>query len=149
MNVVVDTAGAKVRALIDQWQAAWNASDMTAMWGLATEDVHWVNVVGMHWRGKAEVQTAHQAYFDAIFKDRTCKLEEIESITALPGEALIAVVRWWFAGFRQPDGVMREASADRMTLILVPRGDSLAIAHGANVHVDAQAAAHDPIKRAA
>ena len=34
------------------------------MWQLATDDVHWVNVVGMHWRGKAEVQKAHQVYFD-------------------------------------------------------------------------------------
>jgi ketosteroid isomerase-like protein len=33
---------------------------MNAMWQLATDDIHWVNVVGMHWHGKAEVQKAHQ-----------------------------------------------------------------------------------------
>jgi hypothetical protein len=33
-------------------------------------------------------------------------------------------------------------------LILVPRGEGLAIAHGANVPIDEEAAAHDPIKRA-
>ena len=33
---------------------------MNAMWQLATNDIHWVNVVGQHWRGKAEVQKAHQ-----------------------------------------------------------------------------------------
>jgi hypothetical protein len=49
------------------------------MWQLATDDIHWVNVVGMHWRGKAEVQKA------LLFKSRSCKLEEIESIEALPG----------------------------------------------------------------
>ncbi|MGE3702625.1 MAG: hypothetical protein AB7G08_28245 [Hyphomicrobiaceae bacterium] len=27
---------------------------MTAMWQLATDDIHWVNVVGMHWRGIAD-----------------------------------------------------------------------------------------------
>jgi hypothetical protein len=31
-------------------EAAWNASDMNAMWQLATDDIYWVNVVGMHWQ---------------------------------------------------------------------------------------------------
>jgi len=63
MVAITDSAGAKVKVVLDGWEAAWNASDMTAMWRLATDDVHWVNVVGMHWRGKAEVQKAHQVYF--------------------------------------------------------------------------------------
>src|SRR5271157_1297059 len=75
----------KVEAAVSGWEAAWNAADMNAMWQLATDDVHWVNVVGMHWRGKADVQKAHQVYFDMMFKDRTAKLDEIESIEALPG----------------------------------------------------------------
>ena len=53
----------EVRAVLEAWEAAWNASDMTAMWQLATDDIHWVNVVGMHWRGKVEVQKAHQVFF--------------------------------------------------------------------------------------
>jgi uncharacterized protein (TIGR02246 family) len=61
MVAITDSAGAKVKVVLDGWEAAWNASDMTAMWRLATDDVHWVNVVGMHWRGKAEVQKASAA----------------------------------------------------------------------------------------
>ena len=137
----------KVKAVLNGWEAAWNASDMNAMWQLATENVHWVNVVGMHWRGKTEVQRAHQAYFDLMFKDRTAKLDEIESIEALPGGAVVTVVRWSFGGFRQPDGVMRAPGKDRMSLLMVPRGDGLAIAHGANVWIDAAAAKYDPIER--
>ncbi len=85
MVAINDSAGVKVKTVLDGWEAAWNASDMTAMWQLATDDVHWVNVVGMHWRGKAEVQKAHQVYFDLLFKGRSCKLDEIESIAPLPG----------------------------------------------------------------
>jgi uncharacterized protein (TIGR02246 family) len=84
----------EVRAVLDAWEAAWNAADMNAMWQLATDEIHWVNVVGMHWRGKAEVQKAHQVFFDLLFKNRSCKLEEVESIEALPGGAVVAVVRW-------------------------------------------------------
>jgi hypothetical protein len=50
MASVNDDMRGKVQALVGGWEAAWNAADMNAMWQLATEDVHWVNVVGMHWR---------------------------------------------------------------------------------------------------
>lgn len=147
MASITENAGEKVKAVLERWEAAWNASDMTAMWQLATDDIHWVNVVGMHWRGKVEVQKAHQSYFDLMFKDRSCKLDEIESIEALPGGAFVAVVRWSMGGFRRPNGMMRPPGKDRMSLVLVPRSEGLAIAHGANVPIDEEAAAHDPIKR--
>ena len=147
MVAIDDSVRAKVKAVLGQWEAAWNASDMNAMWQLATDDVHWVNVVGMLWRGKTEVQKAHQAYFDLLFKDRSCKLEAIESIEPLPGGAFVAVVRWSMGGFRRPTGQMRPPGKDRMSLVLVPRGEGLAIAHGANVPIDEEAEAHNPIKR--
>src|ERR1700730_19260776 len=94
----------KVRAVLDAWEAAWNASDMNAMWQLATDDIHWVNVVGMHWRGRAEVQKAHQVYFDLLFRWEVVQARGIESIEPLPG---VAVIRWAMGGYRQPTGVMR------------------------------------------
>lgn len=146
MAAISDDVRGKVTSVVKGWEAAWNSADMNAMWGLATDDVHWVNVVGMHWRGKTDVQRAHQVYFDMMFKDRSAKLDEIESIEALPGGAVVTVVRWSFGGLRQPDGVMRPPGKDRMSLVLAPRGDGLAIVHGANVHIDADAAKFDPIK---
>ena len=136
----------EVRAVLEAWEAAWNASDMTAMWQLATDDIHWVNVVGMHWRGKTEVQKAHQVFFDLMFKNRSCKLEEIESIEPLPGGAVVAVVRWSM-GYRRLNGEMKPPGRDRMSLVLIPRGEGLAIAHGANVPIDEVAEVHNPIKR--
>jgi hypothetical protein len=41
----------------------------------------------------------------------------------------VTVVRWSFGGFRQPAGVMRPPGEDRMSLVMVPRGNGLAIAH--------------------
>ena len=147
MAAVDDDTRSKVRVVVEAWEAAWNASDMDAMWRLATDDVHWINVVGMHWRGKSVVQRAHQAYFDLMFKTRSAKIDEIESIAPLPGGAATAVVRWAFGGFRAPDGQMRPPGKDRMSLVFVPRGDGLAITHGANVNIDASAAKFDPIQR--
>ena len=107
MPTIDNGAVAKVKAVLEGWEAAWNAADMNAMWQLATDDIHWVNVVGMHWRGKTEVQKAHQAFFDLMFKNRSCKLEEIESVKALPGGAFVAVVRWSMGGYRRLNGEVR------------------------------------------
>ena len=46
MAAITDSVTANVKAVLTEWEAAWNAADMTAMWQLATDDIHWVNVVG-------------------------------------------------------------------------------------------------------
>lgn len=141
-------AAAKVRQLADAYAAAWNASDMDAMAALYAPDVHWVNIVGMHWRGRDEVDRAHRAFFDIMFRGVPLKLEEVETITPLPGGAVVTVIRWAVGTFRTPAGDQMPPSRDRMTLVLVPAGDRLAIAHGANIQIDERAQASDPIKRA-
>jgi hypothetical protein len=37
MATINDSASAKVKAVLEAWEAAWNAADMTAMWQLATD----------------------------------------------------------------------------------------------------------------
>jgi uncharacterized protein (TIGR02246 family) len=141
----VGDAAAKVRRLLHCYAAAWNASDMDAMAKLYTDDIHWVNIVGMHWRGKAQVDRAHRVYFDIMFKGVPMTLDEIESVLVIPGGTTVAVVRWSVGAFRTPTGQQVPPSRDRMSLVLVPHGDSLLIAHGANIQIDELAQKSDPI----
>ena len=135
----------RVRRLVERYAAAWNASDMDAMAALYTRDVHWVNIVGMHWRGRTQVDQAHRAFFDIMFKDVPLTLQEIESIVPLPGGGVVVVIRWAVGAFRTPAGDQVPPSRDRMTLVLVPDGDGLLIAHGANIQIDERAQASDPV----
>ena len=48
-------------AIAAEWQAAWNAHDMSRMAALLTQDVDFVNVLGSHWKGRAEVERVHAA----------------------------------------------------------------------------------------
>ena len=43
---------AAVQAVLDRVAQAWNMHDMDAYVADMTPDVDWVNVVGMHWRGR-------------------------------------------------------------------------------------------------
>jgi len=134
----------KVRRLTGRYAAAWNASDMDAMAKLYATDVHWVNIVGMHWQGKAQVDHAHRVYFDIMFKGVPLSLEAIESIVVLPGGAVVAVIRWAVGAFKTPFGQEVPPSRDRMSLVLIPKGDDLVIAHGSNVQIDEKAQRSDP-----
>lgn len=136
----------QVADVLDAWLKAWNASDMDAMFSLFTEDAHWVNIVGMHWRGKPEVEQAHRIFFDVMFKGVPQSLEEIESVVPTPGDGAIVVARWAMGAFKTPEGQVNPPSRDRMTMVLVRRGGRLMIAHGANVAIVEAAQAFDPIR---
>lgn len=137
-----------VARLAADYAKAWNCSDMDAMTALYTDDVHWVNIVGMHWRGKAEVDKAHRIFFDKMFKGVPIALEEIESVTGLPGGAAVAVIRWSVGAFITPAGARVPPSRDRMTLVLVREGGTLLIKHGANIQIDELAQKSDPVTAA-
>ena len=136
-----------IERLIGAYEAAWNAADMTALAALNTADVHWVNVVGMHWQGFGDVARAHEIFCMSMFRDAPIRFEAIESHVYLSEGVSVAVVRWAMAAFEAPDGRAFPATRSRMTLVLVPRGDDLAIAHGANINIDPIAEPHDPIRR--
>lgn len=134
-----------VRALLDEYVAAWRAADAARMFAHATDDIHWVNVVGMHWRGKADVERAHHVYLTTIFKDVPMTLEEVESIVAIGADTLAVVARFDVGGYTTPGGFKAPASKDRMSLILLKTPQGLKIAHVANIQIVAAAAAHNPI----
>jgi uncharacterized protein (TIGR02246 family) len=138
---------AQVDALLRAHIDAWNREDLDTMFAAFTPDAHWVNIVGMHWRGRDEVARAHRAFFNIMFRGVKQRLIETESVTPLPGGGAVVVARLGVDAFRQPNGVVKPPSEDRLTLVLVPRGDGLAIAHGANVSIAAEAQAHDPARR--
>lgn len=127
------------------WVDAWNREDLDAMFALFTPDAHWVNIVGMHWQGRDAVEKAHRAYFEIMFRGVKQRLLATESLTPLPGGGAVVVARLAVDAFRQPNGVVKPPSEDRLTLVMVPRGDELAIVHGANVAIVAEAQQHDPV----
>lgn len=132
-------------ALLRVMEDTWNASDMDAMFAVATPDIHWVNVVGMHWQGHAAVKQAHVVFFDLMFRGVPLKLEAVEHVKALPGGLRLLVVRWLLGAYKTPSGVPRPPSQNRMSILAVPGPDGLLISHVANIEVNPHAARHNPV----
>lgn len=134
----------QVRRVVDEIVASWNAGDAERMFRLATDDVEWVNIVGMHWRGKAQVQAAHHAILTTRYKGVGETLEEIEAVRPIGDGAVIAVVRKRIDAMTAPDGAAIPATQNRLTLVFRRTPQGLRLAHGANVEIDARAARSNP-----
>lgn len=130
--------------LLRTMQDTWNRADVDAMFADAHPDLHWVNVVGMHWHGRAAVRHAHAVFFERMFRGVPLTLEAVESDRTLPGGVRLIVVRWLLGAFRTPAGDLRPAAQNRMTVVAVPGPSGLQIVHAANIEVDPHAAPHDP-----
>ena len=98
-------------------------------------------------QGRDAVEKAHRAYFEMMFRGVKQRLLATESLTPLPGGGAVVVACLAVDAFRQPNGVVKPPSEDRLTLVMVPRGDDLAIVHGANVEIVAEAQRHDPVAK--
>lgn len=133
-----------VRKVVAGFENAWNTHDMRAFGKLLREDAEWVNIVGMHWRGRTAVVAATTAFHETIFKNTGMKVDAVQTRSLGDGYA-IAVATITQDGFTTPSGEVRPKAQDRETFVLVKGPDGWKIAHGHNTVIDANAAKHDPV----
>ncbi|MES2924764.1 MAG: SgcJ/EcaC family oxidoreductase [Verrucomicrobiota bacterium] len=123
---------------------SWNTHDMQAFAKLLREDAEWVNVVGMHWRGRDAVVKAHAIFHEIMFKDCKLKTDEIES-RALGDDHAIAVVTSTQDAYTTPDGHVMPKGQTRLSLVLARSADGWKIVHAENVRINAEAVMNDPV----
>jgi uncharacterized protein (TIGR02246 family) len=96
-------AAVEVRRVIDAFADDWNRHDMVALAALFAADAEFVNVVGIWWRGRAEIQAAHELTHSNMFKSSRLRLLETQIRVPVEGIA-IARSRWQLEGHFGPDG---------------------------------------------
>jgi len=133
-----------ISKLIMAVEVAWNSHDMQAYGQLLHGDVVWINIVGMHWRGREDVVAAHVAFHETIFKDHSIKTDSVE-IRSIGEGVAIAVVTTTNDAFRTPDGNLMPKSQNRLSYVLAKDGEGWKIIHGHNVVVNAEAARNNPV----
>ena len=136
-----------IRAILDRQGDAWNRHDMDAFVADATPDVDWINVVGMHWKGRDTVRRAHAVMHAGLFAhSRMLPPEQGEMRQIAPNVVIETHVgRLEGVGLR-PDGKPYPDDGNLMTMVFVKSREGWRIAHAHNGHIDKQAAAHDPAK---
>ena len=94
---------AEVKRVVIAFAEAWNRHDMEAFAELFAPDAEFVNVVGMWWKGRAEIKVAHEFTHATMFKGS--RLTILETSVRFPAPQLaIARSRWRLENHVSPDG---------------------------------------------
>jgi uncharacterized protein (TIGR02246 family) len=134
-----------VRALVNEFANTWTRHDMKAMHELDTEDVEWINVVGHHWRGKANVYKGHVAIHKGMSAGTSASVESM-TIRSIAPSVAIAVATMHFGGSTDPRYSWVVASKSRASFTMVKRDGIWKIVHFQNTLIDPKAENVDETK---
>jgi uncharacterized protein (TIGR02246 family) len=145
-SVAADDAAA-IRAILDRQRDAWNRHDMDAFVADTMPDTEWINVVGMHWKGRDTVRRAHAALHTGMFAHSRMLAPELIEMRAIAPNVVIETHINRLEGVAlRPDGKPYPDDGNLITIVFVKSREGWRIAHAHNGHIDKQAAAHDPAK---
>jgi uncharacterized protein (TIGR02246 family) len=135
---------AAVRAIIDRQTDAWNKHDMDAFVADATSDMDWINVVGMHWKGRDAVMKAHALLHKGMFANSHMLTPEITMMREIAPNVIVETHVNRIEGVGAlPSGAAYPDSGNLITLVFVKTQTGWRIAHAHNTTI----AAHGPGKK--
>jgi uncharacterized protein (TIGR02246 family) len=145
-SIAADDAAA-IRALLDKRRDAWNRHDMDAFVADLMPDIEWINVVGMHWKGRDTVHRAHAALHTGMMAhSHMLPPELVEMREIAPNVVIVTQINRLEGVAPRPDGKPYPDDGNLITMVFVKSRGGWQIAHVRNGHIDKQAAAHDPAK---
>lgn len=136
----VDTASsqapatAAVRAVATTLAADWNRHDMKAFAALFTEDADFVNVIGLWWHGRSEIQKQHEVLHATRMRDSRLVATET-AVHLLREDVAVIHIRWQLSGDTGLDGVTLPMRQGVMSLVTVRKGSEWQIASAQNTDV--------------
>ena len=126
-----ETDGPQV--LVDGFVRAWNAHDMKALGALFAEDADFVNVAGMWWKGRAEIQAKHEATHATRFKTTTLAATGT-AVRPLRGDVGVLHVSWELTGELDPDGKAAPPRRGVMQIVAAKQADGWKIIAAQNTN---------------
>jgi uncharacterized protein (TIGR02246 family) len=92
-----------IRQVTEAFLAAWNTHDMGAFAALYSDDADFVNVYGMHWKGRDVIGESHRALHETIFKASRLSATRTE-MRFLRDDVVVLHMFWDLTGLQRPDG---------------------------------------------
>jgi uncharacterized protein (TIGR02246 family) len=128
------TEAAAAKAVAAGFVDDWNSHDMKSFAELFTENADFVNVIGLWWRGRPEIQTAHEALHATRMRNSHLVATETAVRIVRPGVAVIHV-RWELTGDTGIDGVTLPPRQGILSLVTVRTGGKWLITSAQNTDV--------------
>jgi len=96
-------AKAQIANIVGSLADSWNRHDMAAYAALFTEDADFVNVIGMHWHGRGEIEARHVDVHRTIFRNSTLRTLD-HSLRLLRPGVILTHINWEMSGHENPPG---------------------------------------------
>jgi uncharacterized protein (TIGR02246 family) len=131
-----------VKGQVTRLVSDWNSHKFENMDSYTTEDVEWVNIIGIWWKGRTEVKEGHQRNFNAIFKGVEFKQKSLK-IRFLTSDVAIANLICHVGEFFPPDGVdhgnnKMPAADDLLTLVYIKKNGKWLLSAGQNTVIQSR-----------
>jgi uncharacterized protein (TIGR02246 family) len=134
-----------IQTTLDAFGSTLTKMDFDTFGTLFTDDADFVNVVGMHWAGKAQIVKAHRIVFTTRYRGTPQHFLEKSEATLAPGLVLV-VGTIKMDDYTAQDGKAMTDNQFRMTLVMKKVGERWLIRSAENTVIDLVAAPHDPGK---
>jgi uncharacterized protein (TIGR02246 family) len=112
----------------------WNRHDMKKFAELFAEDAQFVNVIGLWWSGRSEIQKQHEALHATRMRNSHLIATET-AIHLLRPDVAVLHMRWQLSGDTGIDGVTLPTRRGVMSLVTVRTGSKWQIASAQNTDV--------------
>jgi uncharacterized protein (TIGR02246 family) len=99
------------------------------------DDADGINIVGMYWRGKAQIMNHLSHYHKTNFKDLEETVQEA-NVHSIGNGYAIAILIWQVGSFTAPNGVEFPACRHRSTLVFAKGADGWKVVHFHNTTID-------------
>ena len=96
-------AKAQVAKIVASLADSWNRHDMATYAAQFTDDADFVNVIGMHWHGRSEIEARHVDVHRTIFRNSTLRTLDYSLRFLSPG-VVLAHINWEMSGHESPPG---------------------------------------------
>jgi uncharacterized protein (TIGR02246 family) len=133
-----------INAQIESWIDKWNRHDYSDLSSYTTDDVVFVNPVGMLWKGRKEFQHAMETFHSTILQDADYKKISAD-IRFITNDVAIVHLITHTGPYKSPDNKDIGNNDNAGTYVFVKRDGMWLLTAGAEVAVDAAAAQFNPV----
>jgi uncharacterized protein (TIGR02246 family) len=134
-----------IEAQIDAFFNSWNRHDFTDMKTYIAKDADFVNIVGMHWKGREDIQFAHQTYHETSFKDIPLQKRDVTVRFVNSNIAIAHVTMHRSKSIITPDGSIAPPGSALATFVFVKSKAVWLVEAVENVIVDEKAIPFNPV----
>jgi uncharacterized protein (TIGR02246 family) len=122
-----------IREVVAHWDSAWNQHDMQAMATLLTEDADFVNVAGLHWKGRRQIESEHAQRHRTNLKNSISVTRDVH-IQLLSTRYALVHVDWGISGDTDFDGTPRKPREGVFTWLMEKQNGSWLIRAAQNTN---------------